>query len=327
MGNSNKQPDIEKLLSQMGSRTEPSPKQSAKNKIAVKQHWQKIVRQKQRQRRYIWAVAASLVLVATLAIYNFTSMETNPSAALVAQVLSSQEGVQIKSSNDEWSQLQNDAKININSTIKTNNSTVSLQWNDGSEIRLAANTEVLLQHELINLHHGSIYHDTDKTNVADPLVIVTQYGQAEHIGTRYLVSETAQNMTVAVRSGQVRIAPKTGPTIQQNSVLKPNQMVLITSAGPSAITDIKPHAGIWEWTFQAQADFDLNNKSLFQFVQWFTYQTGLKVDWQDVENASKRVRLQGSIKHMSSQQALDTVFYSTQYTYQINNGVLQISKQ
>jgi hypothetical protein len=77
----------------------------------------------------------------------------------------------------------------------------------------------------------------------------------------------------------------------------------------------------------AQTDFDLSNRSLYDFVQWYAHQAGLVVDWQNTESSSKRVRLQGNIKNMSQEQAIKTVFYSTQYDYAIADGVLQISHQ
>ncbi len=320
--------DAEKLLAQMGSRTIPDVHKTAASKAAVRAHWQQAVQQnkQQKQRPYVWAVAASIMLMASLLVLNLNQNPENSAPILLASVSSFSGDIQWQQDNGDWQTLQSSASIHAGSVIKTSdNSFLTMTLTDASEIRVAANSEIMALPDVIELRIGQLYHDTDESITASPLTILTSQGTVEHIGTRYLVSSQPDEVKVAVRSGQVKMTTDTQGQTEQ--VLSSNQLAVLNANKDTVISDISSYDDLWDWTFMAQADFDLSNRSLYDFVQWYAHQAGLVVDWQNTESASKRVRLQGNIKNMSQEQAIKTVFYSTQYDYAIADGVLQISHQ
>ena len=320
--------DAEKLLAQMGSRTVPDVNKTAASKAAVRSHWQQTVQQnkQQNQRNYVWAVAASIMLMASLLVLNLNQTPENSASTLLASVSSFTGDVQWQQANGDWQALQNSDSINAGSVIKTAaQSYLTLTLTDQSEIRLAANSEIMALPAVIELRIGQLYHDTDESITASPLTIQTSQGTVEHIGTRYLVSSQPDEVKVAVRSGKVKMT--THAQGLSEHLLSSNQLAVLNVNEDTVISDISSYDDLWDWTFMAQADFDLSNRSLYDFVQWYAHQAGLVVDWQNTESSSKRVRLQGNIKNMSQEQAIKTVFYSTQYDYAIADGVLQISHQ
>ena len=324
----NNSPDIEKLLAKMGPRTTPNAEKSAASKAAVRSHWQQVVNDNKRQRRtYLWAAAASIMLAVSMLVLNLNQSPDNMNPQMLASVTTFSGQVQWQQADGDWQDLHFNDVIEAGTVIKTaDQSYLSLKLTDQSEIRLAANSEILTLPDVIELRFGQLYHDTDEVQAASPLIIQTSQGTVEHIGTRYLVSSQQGEVKVAVRSGQVKMT--TDSQTQKEHILLSNQMAVINTADDVAeISEISSYDDLWGWTFIAQADFDLNNRSLHDFVQWFAQQSGLAVDWQNLESSSKRVRLQGNIKNMSQEQAIKTVFYSTQYSYAINDGVLQISHQ
>jgi len=325
--NKNNSIDVDVLLGKIDYRTQPDPKAAATSKAAVRSHWQQAVKlNKQRQRSYLWAAAASLMLVSSIIFLNLNQQPV----ALDSEFLAAVEGIsgqaQWQHNDGSWKKLQFNDSIKANTRIRTaHQSYLTLHLADQSEIRIAANSEFMAQANLIELKYGQLYHDTDDALIAAPLTILTDQGSVQHIGTRYLVSSEQGEVKVAVRSGKVKITSAVDD--QSDQILENNQMASIKTNTPAEINTISAYDELWDWTFTAQAKFDLNNRSLYDFVNWYARQTGLNIEWQNLESASKRVRLQGNINNMSPEQAIKTVFYSTQYDYVIEAGLLQISQQ
>ena len=264
--------------------------------------------------------------MASLLVLNLNQNPETSAPILLASVSSFSGDVQWQQANGDWQALQTNDAIHAGSVIKTSdNSFLTITLTDASEIRVAANSEIMTLPKVIELRTGQLYHDTDESITASPLIIQTSQGTVEHIGTRYLVSSQPDEVKVAVRSGQVKMTTDTQGQTEQ--VLSSNQLAVLNANKDTVISHISSYDDLWDWTFMAQADFDLSNRSLYDFVQWYAHEAGLVVDWQNTESASKRVRLQGNIKNMSQEQAIKTVFYSTQYDYAIADGVLQISHQ
>jgi hypothetical protein len=324
--------NVDQLLAQMGSRTQPNAVQTENSKAAVKAHWQKMVQQKkqQQQKKYLWALAASVLLTASLVIFNLNTVPVTTAPMQLATVSNYSGDVQIRQKIDNtWHTLQANETVFSNSMFKTtDDSYVALKLTDGSEIRIADNTQLSWSEQTITLLQGKIYHDTDDalaTEVA-PLTIATVNGSVQHIGTRYMVSQNGNDVAVAVRSGSVKLTAANTQTAEELTI-EHSQLAKINQQGEVAVEPVTAFDPLWDWTFVAQAGFDLENKSLFQFVQWFAEQSGLTVDWQNHESQTKRVRLQGNIKNMQPELAINTVFQSTQFNYEIENGVLQINNQ
>jgi ferric-dicitrate binding protein FerR (iron transport regulator) len=318
--------NIDTLLSQISARTEPDTDKALKSKAQVAAHWQKAVKnRRQKVQKTYWAMAAALALVFTISLLNINKSVVDSEPVMFATIQSVHGQVLIQR-NQQWVPIDEINTVTAGTRIKTSeNSFLSLKMNDNSELRIAANTTLLSGENYIELQQGQIYHDTDISIQAAPLTIKTSQGQIQHIGTKYLVASNADQLKVAVRSGQVQMTPTQTGLNQQ--IIQSKQLVSISPNGTLKTEQINNYGSIWDWTFKAQGGFNLNNKSLYDFIEWYSYQTGLTVDWQNLESMSKRVRLQGNISNMSSQQAIKSVFNSTQYTYSIDNGILQISQQ
>ncbi len=318
--------DIDTLLKKIGPRTMPDAELTAKSKDKVHQHWQQMVQRqkKQRKQKYIWAMAASVLLIFTVSLLNF-NQPLNQTTIQPFAVVQNYQGTMEYQNGNQWLPLKPSSTINPNTRIRTaENSHLNIRLNDHSELRIAANTSLLTGEDFIELNYGQIYHDTDVTQQARPLTIKTDHAQINHIGTRYMVSNQNDTLKVAVRSGQVNLKSQAA---NDAKIIESEQLATLSSSGDSKVSTISSYDALWDWTFAAQSGYSLKNKSLYEFVQWYAGQTGLTVDWQNFESSSKRVRLQGDIQNMTAEQAIETVFYATQYTYSIDQGVLQIKQQ
>ncbi|MCX7554198.1 FecR domain-containing protein [Marinicella sp. S1101] len=319
--------DIKSLLKKVDSRTTPSEEMSVVAKENVRRHWQQMVVKKKQpnKQRYVWAMAASVVFAAVLTIFTLQQQEPILVAKQIASISGFSGSVQFKTKGKAWQSLAIETEFNANTTIKTSDSGyLALTLADRSELRVDNNTELTIDSGTINLIKGNIYHDTDDVTQTLPLLIQTNQGIVQHVGTRYVVSQKADQLNVAVRNGKVKFTA----TSDQNKQHTINANQLLTSSDAMIqVSAVNPYDSVWGWTFKSQANYQLDGKSLYEFVTWFARQTGLDVDWSGLQSNAKRIRLSGNIKNISSDQAIKTVFLSTQLNYNINNGVLQITTE
>jgi ferric-dicitrate binding protein FerR (iron transport regulator) len=316
----------EHLLGQLEARTQPDKARTQLSKAAVKQRWLKAVQQKQQQRRqrFQWAMAASVLLLVTLTLVNMNNVQPDAQSPW-AQVLAASGDISVRQPGQAWQAWQGDENLTSGAEIKTSaGSHLTLELADHSYLSLAENTQISTNEDAVALHGGQLYHDTDEATKAAPLTISTAYGSIRHIGTRYLVSQNQEAVTVAVRSGAVAVS---SAQPGEDTRLQAEQQTRLSAQGTSEVVPVSQHDPMWDWTFKAQPDFDLQNKSLHDFIQWYARQTGLEVDWEGLESQSKRVRLQGNISNMTAEQAIQTVFLTTSYQYNIEQGRLHISQQ
>ncbi len=162
--NKNNSIDVEVLLKNLDSRTTPNRQKAADSKAAVRSHWQQAVKQhKQTQRTYIWAAAASLMLMSSIIFLNINQRPDSLDGGFLASVEGFSGQVQWQQADGAWQDMQLDDPIKAGSVIKTaGQSYLTLKLTDQSEIRLAANSEIMTQAGVIELRIGQLYHDTDE---------------------------------------------------------------------------------------------------------------------------------------------------------------------
>ncbi len=326
--NDNDSTNIESLLKQLNTRTSPDKTKAADTKARVKEQWQQMVKQQQKAKlqRRVWVLAASIMIATTLSLFIFDNLDTSEKVSFVATINDYSGSIRIKPENAPWINLKELSDLAKGVTIKTADASfLSLVLQDDSELRINENTELYFQADGVELIYGQIYHDTDFTQKAKPLKIKTTQGFIEHIGTRYLVSSLNNQVQIAVRSGEVKFSSNI--THENDQLIKDNQMLNVAANKSAELSSIDSYDNLWDWTFQAQAGYELEGKSLFNFITWYAHQTGLSIDWNGLKFKSKNVKLHGNIKNISSEQAIRTVFLSTQFNYSINDGVLQINNK
>lgn len=116
-------------------------------------------------------------------------------------------------------------------------------------------------------------------------------------------------MLVSVREGRVLITSPTGSnTGEAGQVLRLN-MDGELSRGALAATD--PY---WQWTLHAAPAFEIDNRSLADFLHWIARETGRQLVYStpQAETAAESVILRGSIEGLDTDAALAAVLSTTQ---------------
>jgi ferric-dicitrate binding protein FerR (iron transport regulator) len=153
-----------------------------------------------------------------------------------------------------------------------------------------------------------------------PLTIVTPYGAVEHLGTQYQAQVTQGAVTVTVREGAVSIAAE-----HMNLQVRAHEVAQVSERG-----DVSRHVmrfdgsadeaawnQVWQWTQQAGPPFDIDNRSLAQFLEWVAHETGRTVQYATPEarHQAEALVLHGSIAGLEPDSALRAVLATTRFTH------------
>jgi len=314
--------NIDELISTFGKRTMPDEVVMEKARVNVRAHWQTSIKTQRGQRTRLSLIRIAASFVAFAAVLFFVKGNLfNAATVNMGEVLFAQGHVQISDDQMNWHALNQNATIQINTWIKTKqDSFVNFALSDQSQIRLNSNTILHLDSLMqINLLKGEIYHDADTQN-ANQLVIKTPFGDIEHIGTRYAVSVNDSALTVKVRNGLVKLASNAlTTTLQKGDLLELNHQ------GQFVEKSITPYDVKWSWTKHAMNTASINHQSLAEFVSMYAHENGLEVQWNNLQSKARRIDLTGDFTKLNDQQLLKTVFLSTKFDFEINQGILTLN--
>ena len=313
--------NIDELISTFGKRVMPDDKVMENARANVHVHWQTSVKKQKQQRTRLSLMRMAASFVALAAVLFFVKGNLfNAHAVNMGEVLFAQGQVQISDDQLNWHAISLNETIQTDTWIKTNQTSfINFALSDQSQIRLNANTILHLDSlQQINLLKGEIYHDADTQN-AKQLLIKTPFGNVEHIGTRYAVSVNDSALTVKVRNGLVKLASDAITT-----TLEKGELLELNRQGQFVEKSITPYDNTWSWTKQAMNLAKLNHQSLAQFVTWYAHENGLEVQWNNLQSKAKNINLTGDFSKLNDEQLLKTVFLSTKFDFEINQGILSI---
>lgn len=313
--------NIGEILKNHGKRKQPDDlikKRAMKN---VRAHWQtNLKRQQQKKQTYLFKIAASILLIFGVGLfYKFNEFNNT------TEIFSNEQFVQGKilysTDGKNWYQ-SNQNYIQQGIWLKTaDDSYTNITLADNSQLRINQNTTVkILSLNEIRILNGAIYHDTDNTNKTTlPLMVETALGNVQHIGTRYMVKISDTDLLVSVRNGTVEInSDKIKRQIQSGKTMT------LDNKGNQHESTITTYSPLWSWTQEAGEPFNSHGKSLNDFVNWFAHENGYTVNWNNLQGQTKGVQLTGNISNLTALQQIKTIFLSTKFDYQINQGILTV---
>ena len=318
---------IDELLKTHGKRVQPDEMMARRARNNVRAHWQASVakqHQQQKQRKtFVLRMAAAVMLMVTTGFFVQYNLQNNTTES-IAHSLYVQGEVLISTDQNDWQVAQQgdlSTQLNPGVWLKTSgDSYANITLSDNSQLRINQNTQLqLVNQSEIKLLGGEIYHDADDVIKSMPITISTSLGNINHIGTRYLVNKNQTSLQVAVRNGLVEIS-NSGSKKQ----LQAGKKIDIKSSGEQQESTVLAYDRLWQWTQTAGQPFSTENKSLHDFVRWYAHENGYEIDWNQQQFKTKRVQLSGKLSNLTKEQQIKTVFLSTKFDYNINQGILRI---
>ncbi len=319
----NKANNIEEVLKNHGKRKQPDDLMKQRAMKNVRAHWQtnlKIQHQKKQKQTLLFKIAASILLIFGVGLF-YKFIDFNNTSAIFSSDQFAQGEILYSTDGQNWYQ-SNQNQIQQGIWLRTSeNSYTNITLSDNSQLRINQNTTVkILSLNEIRILKGEIYHDSDNTNkTSRPLLIETALGNVQHIGTRYMVKISDTELQVSVRNGTVEI---NNDNIKRK--IQSGRTMTVDNNGNQHESTITTYSPLWSWTQEAGEPFNSHGKSLNDFVNWFAHENGYTVNWNNLQGQTKRVLLTGNISNLTASQQIKTIFLSTKFDYQINQGILTV---
>ena len=196
----------------------------------------------------------------------------------------------------------------------------------GSEsIRLGGNSILEIgQDGHFRLVAGRLYADTGEVIYRrNRLVIDTSFGAITDIGTQFAVTTGVTRLEVAVREGRVDVE---GGMATHTAVA--GELMRLGTDGQAVVEAIAAHDDYWEWATSLAPVFDIENKSLLDFLRWAARETGSELVFEDADlrMAAMRTDLHGSVAGFGPLEALASVLATTSYRYRVEPGRIIIER-
>ena len=283
----------------------------------VRREWQKSTSLKKPVRWAMPAALAATILVAIALNVRVPDAPLQP-VGQIAHV------VGISDSTQHPFQIGN--TVYVGDSIDTGaNQGLSIALAGNISLRIAGNTAIRLdQADEFTLLRGRIYADSGNRIYNDRHITVhTANGSATDIGTQFSVTYDQNRMSVSVREGRVDVV---------------NEMSSITAEAGDRLTfqkgmevdieHVTPYDASWRWAASLAPGFDIDNRSLLDFLKWASRETGKELIFSndEIRMAAMGTQLFGSVEKFTPMDALESVLATTQFRYRIDERSITIEK-
>jgi ferric-dicitrate binding protein FerR (iron transport regulator) len=202
---------------------------------------------------------------------------------------------------------------------------ISLALANAQSLRLGADTAVeILAADRFRLLRGRIYADTgDLMYRQSHLLVDTPMGAVTDIGTQFAVFSEDDRLEVAVREGRVDVSR--GAAVH---IAVAGELLKLHAGGQSDIEALPPHDEYWDWASALAPEFDIENKSLLDFLRWAARETGRELEFEDqgLRMSAMRTDLHGSVSGFDPLEAVESVLATTAYQYRIEDDRIVVTR-
>ncbi len=302
--------EIARLLARVGTRPEPAPEAMQIAREAALDAWKDTLAERRRERNR-WAMigmAASLVLSLGFAWQLLIKAPQSESqiyrlANVVADVDWQSE------SQTAWQPVVEATTLRAGDRLQSGpGSYAALTTDTGLSVRLDHDTLIELQADsTLRLHHGAVYIDAPGEL---SLAVLTPWGEARDIGTRYEVRVTGNDWQVQVRDGRVEMSD------DEAGVAVVGAGERRRADGSRFISDsVSPADASWSWTHAAISPMVIEGKSLADYLAWWSLESGLAVSFAEpIDQAiAEQTVLHGSLDGISLEEGLLVTLESAGY--------------
>jgi ferric-dicitrate binding protein FerR (iron transport regulator) len=189
---------------------------------------------------------------------------------------------------------------------------IGLRLASGGSLRIGPRSRVVLAgSDEAELLAGVLYFDSEEQRTSE-FAVITQLGRVRDIGTQFLARLDDGQLDVGVREGRVNVTR--GAASDTAGV---GERLVTTQAGNDLRRDsIATFGGEWEWAERVAPPFDIDGRTLGEFLAWFEAQTGRTVVFADAaaDGALRSAVLSGSID-LPPLQKLSAVLALNDLTY------------
>lgn len=193
----------------------------------------------------------------------------------------------------------------------------SLRLDEDSALRVDAG-------DRFTLLGGRVYADTGEFVYRDGgLRIDTAIGAVTDVGTQFAVGIADGLLDVAVREGRVNVRRDTETFIAMSG-----ERMSLSGQGEAAVAALPLTDEFWDWATSLAPVFEIEGKSLLEFLKWAARESGRSLFFEDAElrMAAMRTDLHGSIADFPPLDAVASVLATTTFRYRVEPDRIVISR-
>lgn len=318
------------LLGQASPRQKAPEGDEREIRQAAMAEWKKITGKRRARRRLVsLAIAATLVMVLASLINVSRLAETDMDLQQIAKVERQiGEIIIFEPATDTWRPLaESDVVLSTGQIIETSGGArIAVSWNAGGLLRIDEKTRIsLTAKDQMQLHSGRLHYDSKSLySNQQPLVnllIETPYGTVRHMGTQFMADLAGDALSVSVREGEVAIS---GDSIE--TLVLTGEQVIINESGIKERQSILPYSEEWKWVQEIAPAFELDGRSMFEFLQWISSESGYVIEYEteSAKSLAEETILHGKID-LPPMKALEIMFQTADLVYELHGGVILVS--
>jgi ferric-dicitrate binding protein FerR (iron transport regulator) len=283
----------ERLLAELFSHAKPREQPPASDteevRRAVLAEWEAVTGRRRLHKRGAWAATAAAAAAVWFAYFGGGTDVSAP-LALVARV-EQVEGVVMTR---DGARLAAGSGIPAGTEVASGDGRIGLRLTSGGSLRIAAGSRVVLaSDDEAELLAGVLYFDSERER-SSGFAVATELGRVLDVGTQFLVRLDAEELDVGVREGRITLTR--GAT--SGGAGAGERLVTSQTAGELRRDAIATFGDEWAWVERVAPPFDIDGRTLGEFLDWFEAQTGRTVVFADAaaERSARAAVLSGSIE-------------------------------
>jgi ferric-dicitrate binding protein FerR (iron transport regulator) len=283
--------DRERTLRRLFAHAKPRPQPPVADTEEIRQavlaEWEAVTGRRRFARRAGVAAAAAAMLAAVL----YVGVGLNPRAP--APMVASVERAQGTVTTATGTRLRLGSELTPGTELVTGDGQAALRLSTGGSLRVAAQSRLVLtgEHEA-ELVVGALYFDSGGRR-GEPFAVTTPLGRIRDVGTQFFVrlDEAEQRLDIGVREGSVVLA-RDGSA----ETARVGERLVAGNQPDVRRETIATFGAEWEWAERLAPPFEIDGRTVAEFLEWFAAQTGRSVVYADA-SAEREARevLTGSI--------------------------------
>jgi hypothetical protein len=310
---------LQELFSRARPRAQPPAADTEEIRRAVYAEWDAVTGRRVWRKRAGFAAAASVLLAAAL----WVGGGLNPSApppvvARVERVLGTVEGAAA-------ARVAVGDAVAAGTTLSTGTGQVGLLLASGGSLRVGPRSRIVLTGaDGAELMAGMLYFDSEGRRAGVEFTVTTELGTVRDVGTQFLMrlDDGLSALDVGVRDGRVALMTSG----ESGTAGVGERLVATQDASAIRRETIETFGGDWSWAEELAPPFDIEGRTVSDFLVWFSAQTGRTVVFATpaAERLAEQTILRGSID-LEPRLKLSAVLATTDLTATLEEGRVVIS--
>ena len=194
----------------------------------------------------------------------------------------------------------------------------------GGNLRVARASAIeVVAANAVKLERGELYVDIPPgSRGSDRFLVVTPAGEFRHVGTQFAVAIVNGLTRLRVREGSVQWHATDG-----DSTVNAGTEVVIDRNRTVTRRPIATAGRDWTWAESMAPDFEIENRPLKEFLEWFSRETGRKLVMTDevARAQAASIRMHGNVRGLTAMEALTAVMASTTLRFDLPEGLIRVS--